>query len=208
MPKISVYIPEDLWERVKGVDPGAGGSQFIQETIREYVDRRQQKPYAVLDADLEAKRDAAAAKAQEKLGKEYRVGYEMGLELTDHLSWDLFATFAGLKWDFDRFYEAVLEAPDEHFSTSHGQFDLDLLWEELARRHGVDRTYPDPGPRLEGAVDALKDIWEGIANAGAQQPTPPTTPAPAARAPGRAKKPAGKSGGVVVPFREEPGDAQ
>lgn len=206
MPKVSVYIPDDLWDRVKKVQPDAAGSQFIQETIREYVDRRERKPYATLTPELVTKRDAAAAKAQRLMVSDYQLGYAVGLEIADYLSWDLFHGFAQLSWDLEKCYQFVIGAPREWFTTNHGEFDLDQVWEKLVMVYDIGPKWPE-GATREGLVDALGDVWEEIANAGSQEPKPPKTPASAAQAPSEPEGPGAEATGVVVPFREEAGDA-
>lgn len=200
---MSVYIPDDLWDKVKALVPESGGSQLIQETIREYVDRRERKPYAVLSDDLVAKRHAVQERAQTKNGDTYRVGYEIGLELVDEFSWELLYHFARLDWDFEAFNDLTEQRNVEEGNAMVApSTTLAELWDEIEVQYDLVGVGWPVGPRYEGVVDALKDIWEGVSNAHAPERPDPLVPAPGARGLAAESEPETVPQAVVLPFRE------
>jgi hypothetical protein len=203
VPKVSVYVPDELWDKVKALAPESGGSQLIQETIREYVDRRERKPYAVLNDDLVAMRNATQERAQAKVGETYREGYEIGLELADELPWELLCQFARLDWDFQAFDDLTVERNTQETNALAANSDtLYEIWANIEVRHDLIGVGWPIGPHYEGVVDALKDIWEPMSNAQAPQRPDPLMPAPGATELATDNEQEPEREAVVLPFRQ------
>jgi hypothetical protein len=201
---VSVYVADELWDKVKALAPETGGSQLIQETIREYVDRRERKPYAVLTDDLLARKKEAARKAVEKLAAPYHVGYAVGLRLADDLTWELFRTFADADWDLDEFDSVTVNEGTGRFE----DYQFPDAWAGVADEYHLNEdVYPD-GPVLEGIVDALKDLWEVVSNAQGPRRPDPLVPAPGARGVTPTSEPETDAEAVIVPFRGEAESAE
>lgn len=203
MPKVSVYIPDELWDRVRSVEPEAAGSQFIQETIREYVERRERKPYAELSDTLLAERERTKEKVRSGLASRYRQGYNAGLVLAEQLSWEAFQAFADLNWDFLAFDAYVNEGV---------VFDLDGeeldrfsdVWDDALDQVGEPMRGWPAGPFGGGVVDALDHVWEDIRDIGTPGPRRPRPSSPAGEQRVTPAAPDAKAvAPVVVPFREE-----
>ena len=196
VPKVSVYVPDELWDKVKTLAPETGGSQLIQETIREYVDRRERKPYAILSDGLLAQKRAAEKKALDKLAEAYRAGYGFGLRIADDLTWEMFYAFARVDWDFDEF-------DDETVNGDYRGYQFNNAWTTIARDNRLSEDDWPQGPVREGIVDALKDLWDGLSSTQAPELPAPLVPAPGAREVAPESGPETDEEVVIVPFRTE-----
>src|SRR5687768_17187578 len=101
MPKLSVYIPDDLWVQAQALQPDEGASQVLQAALREKVERTEARPYAVLTDQIRAKQLVVAGEVEGRLRTAYQAGFDMGLEFTKLLPWDALHAFASLGWDLD-----------------------------------------------------------------------------------------------------------
>jgi hypothetical protein len=207
MPKLSVYIPDELWDSVKKyAPPDTGGSQLVQDTLREFVDRRERRPYAVLSPELIAYREAALARSISKRTEAYQAGYAVGLSFAEYLTWELFTLLERVQWRLSAFAEETSEA--EYVRANAGPddedqvFDFELAWRD-AVESGASDSYvfgdaPD-GIVREGFVQALKDLWAAESPVGDSTSPEPTPAAPALRATAATEEPVE---GTIVPFEE------
>jgi hypothetical protein len=78
MPKLSVYIPDDLWEMAKRVSPEEGPSLLIQRGLRGLVESRSAVPAYAAERPAGAPEDLAAART--RLMKQARAQYEAGFQ--------------------------------------------------------------------------------------------------------------------------------
>ena len=206
MPKFSVYVPDELWDSVKKYAPNAGGSQLVQDTLREFVDRRERRPYAALSPELVAAREAALAKSLTKRTEAYQAGYAIGLSFAEYLTWELFTVLEQVDWKLSTFAEETGE--EEYARANAGPddddrvFEFDAAWRE-AQEHGAPRAYVfADGPAgivREGFIQALKDLWAAQSPVAGPVPSEPAPSAPALRGMTATEEPAA---GTVVPFDE------
>ncbi len=196
--KQSVYIPDDLWERVQR-QPDFKLSQFVQQALRErFVGRS--RPYAMPDPSMARSTEVVRQHAMGQMKAAYQFGYEMGLDAAAQLSWRAFMDLAETGWDLrewqvdfdDREYEIVDRS-------LWGKDDAYVDWEGLMEiatdtREDFPRDEHDlpTGLIREGFVDAIRAVWVG---------TPQDTEAIDA-------SPAASTGDGIVDGVEEASDAE
>jgi hypothetical protein len=76
--KVTVYIPDELLDRVRGLDPGANTSQLVQRGL-ERLSPANEAAYARRPDDAEALLAAAAGRLREGAAREYERGYRAAL---------------------------------------------------------------------------------------------------------------------------------
>jgi hypothetical protein len=171
MAKLSVYVPDDLLEQVKAIDPSMRPSAILQDALRATVDNRRSRPYARLSPELERDREAAQRIVLERVAEAYDVGYRAGLAFAQFLPWNAFEDFAASGWnlrnwssDFDDSeYDNVMATDAERAA---GDVVLDfagLLREATSTGSWAaigDRGMPS-GVTGEAFVDAIRDLWTG-----------------------------------------------
>ena len=189
--KLSVYIPDDLYEEAKKVDPDLKPSAIIQDVLRSRVGERRFRPYRQLTPELESELESTRARVLDRVAEAYRVGYEVGLAFAPNLPWRAFENFAATNWDVRGWREAFdveeydyLDASDEE--KAHGLVVLDYeaslgaAIEEAGGYFPVDDRMVPVGIASEGFVDAIRDVWTGASgrakDAASVLPTPRDSP--------------------------------
>ena len=169
MPKISVYVPDDLWEQAAATQPGAGASQVVQAALRERVARIHARPaYAELPDEVKRERDRVREVLASRKAEVYQDGYRLGLALSLELPGAAFSVLESFGWDLERFaeVEAGYEWPlVEGSADDTGQvFSFREALDRLVGDQGLDVTgegWLPEGRLREGLVDALRDTWVG-----------------------------------------------
>jgi hypothetical protein len=161
MPKLSVYVPDELWERVKETASGEKpkNSQLVQMALEQMVnDREAERASYFLNALLDQDRlSAVVEKLRAGARAEFEEGYEGGLHLAEALDFaDLRAIVnaGGLGGDG---IEYLYEFSDD---------DAPGAW---GRRYGAvfgyagDEDWDTPGEAWRaGAEKAIADVWQAL----------------------------------------------
>jgi hypothetical protein len=89
MPKLSVYVADELWQEAKQAAPSPQGkpnnSQVVQRALEQMVRERQAQQAAFSAGAVrdEARLTAAVARLRDEARQEYEAGYAAGLELVE-----------------------------------------------------------------------------------------------------------------------------
>jgi post-segregation antitoxin (ccd killing protein) len=162
MPKLSISVPDELWDQARAAAPDLNPSQLVQNALRRYLTAAAQRPPfarvrpSASQADFEQVRQRMAGEARAR----YERGYQAGLSLTKDLSWGAVDLLANLNWDVNKWVRE-LESRDP---------DGDLLWQLLGiEESDIDgiREYLAPSFERESAfrtgwADALRDVWNAV----------------------------------------------
>jgi len=179
VPKLSVYIADELWNKAKALEPSDGPSQILQAALVDRIERVEARPYAVLSDHLREAQEKAAARVANRLAEAYQTGYELGLFFAGDLMWDALNAFASVGFDLPKMQE-MMELEDFFAFTEDGEdyrVDWDKFW--TAHGHSLSIETAPTGVVLEGFIDACRNLWEA---AGGPALTPASAPAvPASR---------------------------
>jgi hypothetical protein len=171
MPKLSVYVPDDLWERARAVRP-ANTSLIVQEALSLLVRTKSTEPAYSGEAPVgtELTRDFLKSQFSQQARWRFEEGYRSGLDYlqASQIPWKAFESFAEAGFDLRRwiaswFDEEVEEVDDLE---PDGPDWLVRLGEhkylgELAKRYGYHRPHPDR-TYLLGFSRALRDVWRSV----------------------------------------------
>lgn len=162
MPKLSVYVADELWERAKrsGQDPKQkpNNSQVVQRALEQMVAEQQAKRSAVAAGAVldEARFAQVVAGLRDAATQEYSRGYAAGLELAEALGLEgmqAVANAGGLNdggIEFISLYE--VGDPVEKWWAEHGAD----IW------HDPNHWDLGSDPFAEGAEQAVADVWQAL----------------------------------------------
>jgi hypothetical protein len=150
MPKVTVYVPDGLLERVRKLDPEVNMSALFQQAIQSEAERLEIQQGTVSTvrervniAALKAKFLAAKAEQVEHERAAYRAGYQWGLDHAEALPYETFEAIGYYGW---------------------GAEAIGVVSEQLAAdlTEVADAWRPDGSLVNRGAEDALKAVWDTI----------------------------------------------
>jgi hypothetical protein len=171
MAKLTVYIPNDLLDRARALDPGANTSQLVQRGL-ERLSPADDAPYARRPADAHSLLAAAAEKLRAGAEQEYERGYRAALATVDERFWRALDELASKSFDLRRFAKAWKEGmrmemagmvpgvkagfdpPDWFVAMANDLGDL------LAPIDFDQWCFTPTGAFIEGYQAALRDAWE------------------------------------------------
>lgn len=162
MPKLSVSIPDELWEdarRHAGGEPKA--SQVVQSALRLYVADRPSEALAPKDLADPVRFQEVLAGLLDGYRAEYKRGYEDGLRFAELAGFEPLALIARHGFDLGDSWD-MLELPEG--DETPGYWWLTAFFDEF---DGVDGA-PINTVFLDGATRAVKDVWEAVKAAGRQ----------------------------------------
>jgi hypothetical protein len=173
--KLTVYIPDDLLDRARALDPGANTSQLVQRGL-ERLSPPDDVPYARRPADSGVLLAAAAEKLRAGAGQEYERGYRAALAALDERSWLALDELAGMGFDLRRWAAAWKEGvrlqaagmlpgekagfyPPDWFVPMANDLGRLLVPVDFGRW-----DFTPTGAFVEGYQAALRDAWEAAEN--------------------------------------------
>jgi hypothetical protein len=159
MPKLSVSIPDELWEQAQAASPDMGQSQLVQVALRRYVAgmtgrwplvrSRSEENRALLQQVLE--------RVSERTQATYDEGYRAGLALAESSPWKLVEQLAELDWDLDAWKSG--------YGQRYGQWDEPAaedkyFWECVDGANSPQ--YQHDATFRAGFADGLRDLWRAL----------------------------------------------
>lgn len=166
MPKLSVYVPDELWEKACQVDPLANRSQLIQRALEGLLQGRTSEPSPLPQGAAEkisALREVFAAQARE----EYETGYAGALEAAEAIPWHALERFANERFDTRRWIGRVRESVQTGIAYGEGEvpwvYAIAKSLGDLADPIGYDQfSFTPTRARIRGFGDALRAVWESV----------------------------------------------
>lgn len=101
MPKMSIYVPDELWQHVQAHAPGVKPSTVIQEALQRYVARSSAptpfggEPLKISPEEVVKIRQRLADTWRTK----YRAGFDAAVLLASCMPWEAFEQLQALNWD-------------------------------------------------------------------------------------------------------------
>ena len=168
MAKLSVYVPDDLLDRARQVDPTIRPSQVLQDALETRVSGGP-RPFAVLNEHLREQRALAQAIVNQRATEAYQEGYAVGLRIATSLPWRAFDRFSELHWNLDTWveefdeeeYENATATPEE---IADGLVVLNFSGLMVGSNDSYIPLRADGSPTgiaAEGFVDAIREVWTG-----------------------------------------------
>ena len=175
MPKLSVYVADDLWASAKKASSGkANNSQVVQQALANMV-KEQQLQRSAFDAGA-VRDDARVARLVQGLRDEFRAeysaGYAAGLDLVEAMSYfdlQLVINEGGMT-DEDACMYIAYSDPDDA---------VGKWWDANGGKFAVEKNAASQSePFCAGVAQAVEDVWQSLrANAwGTADPTDQTPP--------------------------------
>jgi hypothetical protein len=180
MPKLSVYVPDDLWAEARGIDAEITPSALLQELLRARIHEHKSRPYRRLTSELETELAKARAVVVDRVAEAYQAGYAVGLAFAPNLPWTAFERLVESGWDVKSWretfeneeYEWMLATPEdrnEGVVVVDWRSALAAAVDESVGYLPLDQDGVPVGVGAEGFTDALRDLWTGTARTAAGQ---------------------------------------
>lgn len=147
MPKLSVSVPDELWEEARAAAKGMGPSELVQDALRRMVGDRQLPYSGAPPADDKRLRRIHALKRAE-VDELFRSGYEDGLRTAETYEWEFLDLAASFDFNLER-----LRLENERRSEIGVYWELEEILPNLGLR---GRVYD------EGLRRALRDAWQAV----------------------------------------------
>lgn len=168
--KVSVYIPDDLWQQVQQQDADFKLSPFVQQGLRDRFGARSERPYAKL-GDIQ-QRNVAAARTRilDQMTGAYQAGYNIGLDFAQQLPWRAFVDFESAGWDLETWRRDFDDVEYEIVNRDRSSWAADaayIAWDDvMAIVTEMEESIPlgpdglPTGLPREGFVDAIRAVWD------------------------------------------------
>lgn len=181
--KLSVSVPDDLWESARSVIEGDSPSGVVQEALRRVtVAHGAEVGYAqppAMDDELAASLAATRQRLLEEARGLYQAGYHRGIELAGRLDWTQLRLIVGrgivpaseyLKDQKHRLQTGEWELPPD----SKQMIDPDDVLAEYTGGHASNHMdWKPPSETVEGMDRALRDVWEQVRSPTRAATSPP-----------------------------------
>lgn len=151
MPKVSVYLPDELYERARASD--ANVSQLIQTALRQHLGQQTLRPAFASDtpADMGDAEEQLAQRLASEARQIYERGYRCGLEVAKQLHWDDIDLLAEAGWKVSKWFATLRFKHDGTYEQSLAPvFDPEITGEPTLPTYDL------------GFVDALKGLWNSV----------------------------------------------
>ncbi|MBP1704794.1 MAG: hypothetical protein H6Q36_533 [Chloroflexi bacterium] len=153
MPKLSLYVPDDLWNRARAVDPGLNQSQVAQRALQHWIETRPGPGSQAFEppADSVPVPDSLVQRFAGEAREQYQAAYRTAFQLAERISWRSLDELASRGWDWATWLR-------------HGGRDVLPSLPAWLREADVEgsanrRRYTTS---TQGVVDGLRDIWESV----------------------------------------------
>ena len=166
MPKLSVYVADELWEKACQVDPLANRSQLVQRGLERLLQDRSGGPTPVPEgaaAKIGALRDVFTAQAR----AEYEAGYAGALEAAEAMPWYALEGLANTRFDTRRWIGQIQRSAASN--AAHGEqvpkwlYSIAKTLGDLADPIGFDEySFTPTRARIRGFGDALRAVWDAV----------------------------------------------
>jgi hypothetical protein len=167
VPKLSVYVTDDLWNRVKSVTP-ATTSQIVQEALTLLVETKSAGPAygAKPPLDTELARDYLRTQYSIQARQRFEQGYRNAVTYlqSSQVPWKDVESFADAEFDVRRWiapWFKVDEGLEPELPDWLVRLGEDRYLGVLARPDDADGFYPDR-TYLFGFGRALRDVWRSV----------------------------------------------
>jgi hypothetical protein len=181
MPRMSIYLPDDLADQLKEVDSSAPTSQVIQEALRRYLGGTGAPAWARAPQGAAELLAAATEKLTEQAEADYQAGYRAALARIPDLDWARLTDFARSRYDLEAWLSGLKNGVHDAIKRREANVVVPAILERLAMDLGrlADPIgYPGTSFRKtnafeRGYADALRDAYESV-----ERGTSPTTGTP------------------------------
>jgi post-segregation antitoxin (ccd killing protein) len=151
MPKVTVYVPDGLLERVRKLDPEVNMSALFQQAIQSEAERLAAQQDTVASVKqlvnvtaLKEKFRAGRAAQVEAERAAYRAGYQFMLEHAESIPYHVFEAVGRYSWQAENVLEATARSTFQALT-------------DLANEEGYPREIV-----YRGAEGALTAVWNTI----------------------------------------------
>lgn len=174
MPRLSIYLPDELVDRAKLIDAEANMSQLVQTALRRMLGEPARPAYA--SAPCDAKEAFAAARKAWRAGadEEYQRGYRDALRRIPDLPWRAVDEAAQVDFQFRRWLDGWRNTIADPNAPHFGSHAPEWFWKlaedlgNLVDPIGHDKTSFRPSTAYErGYRDALKAVYHSVERASA-----------------------------------------
>jgi hypothetical protein len=152
--RTTIYVSDELWERVKEAFPTRGASDIVQTALRELMAKQDTPPEFAQERPSPDPDELATARKRlvEEARKSYEIGYGQGMKVGQYVEWWMLDSLARTGWDVSRWRNLTsVEMVDGK--------PMSIPFEVLL---GFDEFAVEDTSIGLGFVHALKDLWESV----------------------------------------------
>jgi hypothetical protein len=162
MAKLSISVPDDLWNEAKALsEKGTPSSKVVQAALGEWVSQRRAAPLENAFEPDKPRLLEIAARLGAAYEEEFRRGYGDGLKVAEWAGFDALAVYIRLRdWDLVSDF-----APGEQHVREDGTTEYVLppgpvrdFWEGV----GLEEGMPANDVYADGADRAFRDLWDAL----------------------------------------------
>jgi hypothetical protein len=170
MPRMSIYLPEDLAEQLKEVDSSTPTSQVIQEALRRYLGGTGAPPWARPPEGAAELVASATQRLRAQAKADYQAGYRAALARIPDLDWALLTGFARSRYDLTAWLSGwhngvhdAIARKDEHVVVPAFMESIAADIGSPADPIGYDRfSFRKTNAFERGYADGLRDAYESV----------------------------------------------
>jgi hypothetical protein len=172
VPKLSVYIPDELWEQVRGSAPDGNASQLVQRALKTLVVREpraaySQEPPSPAAASARAVTERLIEEAREEWAKGYTAAIEWSIK---HGTWHRLQLFAREGFNLEKWIAFISSIWLDHETQMKGPDEMREEQVALANALGSKADpwgiieWDSSATFCEGFAKALSDLWRSVEN--------------------------------------------
>jgi post-segregation antitoxin (ccd killing protein) len=160
--KLSVSVPDDLWETARARRPDLNPSHLIQEALESW---QRQSPGTTSAVERPAAVEAQFIRARDRLAGQMREesdnGYRAALQLAEVTQWRVIAFLAEDRFDVKTWAKTFVKVAEKANAKADDPLVLAMVRAvgNLVPGYGVDTFTPTP-IYLQGFVSAMRELWD------------------------------------------------